>query len=96
MSYAHALGLVSGPCKQLLNLPLVLYPLLSESSSLSGLLPLPLSSGPLLVLLYPQLCLPLYLFFSVSFPESVCLSPSATPLCVCLTHASSLVSEQAA
>lgn len=66
----------------------------------SGLLPLPLSSGflSLSVHLCPSLCLPLglYFFFCVSFPASVRLSPFATPLCVCLTHASSLVSEQAA
>lgn len=88
----------SGRCEQLLNLPLVLYPPLSESLSLVSCLllsPLALSVS---VHLCPSLCLPLglYFFFCVSFPVSVRLSPFATSLCVWLTHASSLVSEQAA
>lgn len=88
----------SGRCKQLLNLPLVLYPPLSESLSLVSCLSLSPLALSVSVHLCPSLCLPLglYFFFCVSFPASVRLSPFATPLCVWLTHASSLVSEQAA
>lgn len=92
-------GLASGFCEQLLHLSLVLYLFLSESLSLSGL-SLSLSSDPFLVrlCLCPTLCLPLGL--SASFLclfSCVCVSvPLCHPPHVCLTHASSLVSEQTA
>lgn len=84
--------------KPLLNLSLVLYLLLSESLSLRVSC-LSLSSSPLLVCLCFCPIMPSGLAASFSLLSFLCLCvcpPSATLFCVCLTHASSLISEQAA